>query len=422
MSQSLSVSTRFLIAFLLLLALVFQFAFAVSLAAGQVYARNGRVAVNQQLWNETVWYYEHALEWYPHDHHWWFAKGQGHQGLGERENTIVAFNKAYEAAPNHVSSIASLVNEVREDGDPNEVRGLLDRGFALAPHFWSLHFAEALLLIGTGEREKSVEVLHRAQRYATVTLPIVETTVAYEAFVREDLERAEYAVNKAISADRDAPETWQLHGQIRHSRQDADGAVQSYERAIQLYTRRMKEQPATSEADARLRGETQAYLGFAYAALEQDDRAVEQFAASTEQYVDLKFFGESIDLIHARNAIDASETQALWARVLSASGRHEEAMGIFKRLEESNPESLAPQARYYWANSLRQTGDPLAAVEQYRKMSRMTWTDAMAYAETLVESGQPAAAQFEYNRILTLFPVTPQQKQVVEQRMAALGQ
>lgn len=425
MAFSSSQSTRILITVPLLVILAFQFKFAGTRLMGDVHARNGRVSVDYENWKEAIWYFERAVDWYPYNHHWWYGKAQAHQGLADTQKAVESFSQAHQIAPYDVSSIASLSYELHASSDIDQTLTLVDRGLALTPEFWSFHYTKGLLFLRVRDDVSAASSLALARRNAIEFFPQLERFNAYNSLRAEDLERASYIVETVVERGASVPEIWQLRGQIQHSNGNPEDAVPSYQRAISLYDARIADQPQRASSNARLRGETQAYLGFAHAAVNQDEAAIQQFVNSLDQYVDLKFFSESIGELHERMAADfgqrPADERAAWASVLSAAHMHDKAIQVFRAFDNDGAAAIPNLSRYYYANSLRATGDFANAIAQFQKMSELNWTQAMAYAETLVDSGQPAAARFEYNRILNLMPMTPQQRSLVEQQIAALG-
>lgn len=426
MRYTLSLSTRMIVAGLLLLVLAFQLSFSSALLAGHVYAHNGRITLANQVWKDSSWYYERANEYFPYDHHWLYGQATSHLNLGEIGAAIDALDQTLKHAPYYGAGLTSTGHQMVKSGNPAVAKSMIERGMALAPEFWSYHYLAALVALSEGDRAAGLESLKIANHNSMTVTPQVQRTTAQLNFVMQDLKSAQYAVNKGLRYAPTMPELWQLRGQIYHSGGDLDEGITSYNRALNLYQIRMQNSSTTAAKDAHLWGETSAYAGVAFAELKNDDKALAHFGDAAAQYIEIGAFTGTIAQMHERVGSSLAQTtplaQLTWANVMVSAGLFQPAIVIFTRVDDQDAEAFPDLSRYYFGKALSQLGNHDAALTQFRKIKVLTWNHALAYADTLRAAGQPAAANFEYNRILTGITMNAQQRKVINERIKGMTQ
>ena len=128
-------------------------------------------------------------------------------------------------------------------------------------------------------------------------------------------------------------------------------------------------------------------------------------------YTTIPQSNEALDAI-ALHARDIAETDRLtWACVLSAGQRWAEAGALFEELDLAVETQVSPVARYHYAMVLRYTGQLEAALTQFRAMRTQAFIPSLMIADLLRVAGQPAAARFEYSKILTFYETSLSQGQ-----------
>lgn len=426
MGYTLSPSTRMIIAGLLLLLLTFQFSFSSALLAGHVYAHNGRVTLANETWEDAAWFYDRANEYFPYNHHWLYGQATSQLNQGEIGPAIDALDQTLKHAPYYGAGLTSTGHQMVKSGNTVVAKSMVERGMALAPEFWSYHYLAALVALSKGDRVAGLESLKIANRNSMTVTPQVLRTTAQLNFAMQDLKSAQYAVNKGIRYAPTIPELWQLRGQIYHSDGDLDEGITSYNRALNLYQDRMQNSSATAAKDAYLWGETSAYTGVAFAELKNDDKALAHFGDSASQYIEIGAFTGTIAQMHERVGSTLAQAtplaQLTWANVMVSASLFQPAIEIFTRVDVQDAEAFPDLSRYYFGKALSQLGNHDAALIQFRKMKVLTWNHALAYADALRAAGQPAAANFEYNRIRTGITMNAQQRNVINERIKAMTQ
>ena len=166
-------------------------------------------------------------------------------------------------------------------------------------------------------------------------------------------------------------------------------------------------------------------LAYLYATRSEIDKAVRSFFKATGYYADLATYSDLLSQIHlellATLSSRSAEDQLQWACVLSSAQLWSDAIEVFSRLDSAAHDWTA-LARYSYGMALRKSGQPEEALVQFRALPSSDLIPAKAYAETLYEAGQPAAARFEYAKIPTLFSLSDAERSEIESRIEALAQ
>lgn len=426
MPYSLPVSTRLIIAGLLVVGLYFQVSFSWALLGGHLHAHNGRVTLETEQWEEAAWYYSRANRWFPYNHHWLYGQATAQLNTGQTNEALLALEQTLKYAPFYGAALSSVGHEMAKAGNIEVARAMAERGEAVTPEFWSYHFLDALIALNGQDRAAGAEALVRSRHYSMTPVVQVLQTSAQLSFAMQDLNVARYTVEQGLSASPSSPELLQLRGQIYHTGGAVDEGLVSYRKALEYYQARIDSNAPTKVADERRWAETSAYAGVALAQKMLDDEAIAYLGDAAAGYLELGVFAQTIVEMHLRVAptlTDASiETRFMWGNVLAAAGLNDHAISVFKSAEADSPSEFPNLSRYYFAKALHGTGNGEMAIEQFKKMSELNFNHALAYGDMLKNMGRPAGAGFEYNRMLTVLPMTPEQREIVQQRLAASNQ
>jgi tetratricopeptide (TPR) repeat protein len=240
------------------------------------------------------------------------------------------------------------------------------------------------------------------------------------AFEAGSLELATNAIDRAVAAGKESAWYWMLRGEIHGARGDTDISRDSYERAILLYAAEDSTQVDSKYHQATLH----ARLGYLYASQSEIVQSIGSFYNASGFYADLVTYSELLLQIHQELlATLLSQTfnmQLQWATVLSAAQLWNDAIEVFARLDSADG-NWTPLARYSYGMVLRKSGEPKLALVQFRALPSSDLIPAKAYAETLYEAGQPAAARFEYTKIPTLFNLSETERDEIELRIEELS-
>ncbi|MFP6617454.1 MAG: hypothetical protein VCB26_13705 [Candidatus Hydrogenedentota bacterium] len=420
MPYSLSASSRMLLAGLLAIALLFQIAFAVTHLIGHGYAHNGRFTQVQKNWGDTAWFFRQANDWSPYNHHWWYWLAVSEHNLGNTEASITALDQCLKIAPVFVSGLNLASDIMVATGNGSVTLQLTDRAERLVPDAWEPAYAKGAVAFTSGFYSDAMDNLFIADQRSTEPKRHVLGLLSQAAFESGSLELATNAIDRAVAAGKESAWYWMLRGEIHGARGDTDISRDSYERAILLYAAEDSTQVDSKYHQATLH----ARLGYLYASQSEIVQSIGSFYNASGFYADLVTYSELLLQIHqelpATLLSQTFEMQLQWATVLSAAQLWNDAIEVFARLDSADG-NWTPLARYSYGMVLRKSGEPKLALVQFRALSSSDLIPAKAYAETLYEAGQPAAARFEYAKIPTLFNLSETERDEIELRIEELS-
>ena len=281
------------------------------------------------------------------------ALGNVYRETGRVDESRELFSRALEAEPNSASAHAGLAQTLRMEGDSDAAEFHLRRAIELDPAYWRHHFALARVLYGPGRVEETISELNQAIRLAPDN-PTPYVTLAaiyyYEGdylraaeINRQSLERnptpraysnagsyyfyaGEYAQAEAMyrrALELFSPGDFRWHGFLAEAleMQPENNPVEiarQYEDAIRLGYQRLEVNPEdhgarsliasylaktgrTALAEAELERLEQVEeldmlahraVGFAYLALDLQDRAIDQFEDAVAAGLPLKILAD----------------------------------------------------------------------------------------------------------------------------------
>jgi tetratricopeptide (TPR) repeat protein len=269
---------------------------------------------------------------------------------------------------------------------------------------------------------------------------------AYEAVsVLDELDRTNYARSQMMYAEalKAWPDDWRLHNnfaRVLHHHQDADDAVQQWQRVAQLLPHRVKtysllgktfsDLGRLADAEASYRealsiepdcGEAMIGLGYVRVKQGRKDEALHWFrrAVTAQSHsvtiqndvgVALLDMGRSSDaeaMFRAALRIgpDYQLAQFNLAGALEAQGRNDEAIATYRALLEQNPGEI--HARLALAKLLSSVGNAEEAIRQYREVVEQRPDDynaRCALGDELLQSRRLAEAAEAYGAAMRLQP------------------
>lgn len=417
MPTRLSTSSRVLIGGLLVLLLIGQLVFSSTFLVAQSYAHNGRISHQNEQWKDTHWYYDQANQWFPYSQHWWYSIGVAKKEMKEWPASMEAMEQSLIQAPYFVLGFVRAASLKYQAKDIAVSEHLVNQVEALVPRHREINYLQALLMANSGQLEEATAHLLESRRDALTPHISIEALLAHTALSTGRNEVALEASKRMTELEPKSSKHWVQQGQIQRNLNQTAPAVRAYETALKIYA---KQHPALQVSPTRLPQEPiQAYraLGELYTEQREYAKAIEAFYTVAELYSTLHTSTRALDAL-AHNVQDVPVVDRLrWACVLSAGRRWAQAQILFDGLDLGIEAPVSSVARYHYALVLRHSGEAEAALAQFHTMPDRAFIPSLAYADTLRVVGQPAAARFEYSKILTLYATSLGERQGEEIRM-----
>ena len=417
MPYTLSKSTRYLIAALCIIFLVFQLGFSTTLLVAHSYAHNGRISFQDKNWKDTVWFYEQANEWYPYNQHWWYSAGIAHTQLSDYQAGLAAMEQSLIRSPHFVLGLIRAATLKYRAKDIPVAEYLTQQAEAIVPHHWEVNYLQALLLSSAGNMSKATDQLLETRRDALEPQVGIESLLAYTAKESGRSDAALQAAIRLTQLEPDTPSHWLFKGNTLQQLNEPLRAIEAYEKTLETYDALTTASSSSQQTRTTLHREPlQAYIGLGEIYVQQKKyaKAVEAFYHNAERYADMGQAAQPIDVLAQQAHRANDQTRLQWACVLSAGRRWGAAQKIFETFNWGEDEKISSVARYHYALVLRNTGQLEEALTQFRSITTQAFTPSLAYAETLRAAGQPAAARFEYSKLLTFYDDSLTQKQRAE--------
>lgn len=425
MPRTLSTSTRYLLGGLLVLLLLAQLGFSTTFIMAQAYAHNGRISHENNNWEYTILYYTNANQWYPYSQHWNYSIGVGHKELGRWEESIDAMEQGLICSPYFVLGLNSAATLQYRVKNFSVAEHLVGQAEALVPYHWEVNRMQGLLLNNSGKTPEAVTQLLFTRRNALTPQPAIESLLAYTASNMKRYDLALEAVNTIIRLEPGTSRHWLQKGKIHRHLNQSVPAIQAYQKALEVYGREQNKSPIQQSPRTMLENEPiQAHiaLGELYVEAQDYKKSIEAFHAVANMYANIPKSAETMDTLALRAKQTPPADPLRWACVLSAGGRWAEAEALFSEVDFDQADETDSVERYHYAMALRHVGKLEASLVQFRAMNSRPFIPACMYADTLRVAGQPAAARFEYSKVLTFYnaSVTDQQRSDITKIIAQL--
>ena len=421
MVVELSRSTRLLLAILLLLALLFQIALASSRVIAYSYAHNGDIVMAEENWSDAAWYFQHANDWFPYNHRWLYQLGVAEHNLGNIQEAADALDKSIKHSPTYVYALCRAAGIMIETGNQIIATDLIIRGENVVPNYWEPIYLEGLNAFSVGDFNAATEMLLLADQHSLESKAATLGFLAQAAMESDRRDLARYAIDQAVTADRGTAQLWFQRGNIHYTLGNTAIAAQSLEKAADLF---LASEEQTDSLPVQL-ASSYARIGQIQAEIGALDKSINGYYRAATFYADLSSHAGSVKSVDAGlepTLLNRSAgTRMQWACVLAATQLWNEASALFESLPQDTYD-WSPLDRYSYAMTLRFTGRPDEALEQFKAIPEQDFMTSLAYAETLFELGRPAAARFEYTKISTRFPLTDAQRTQIQNRLDQLTQ
>ncbi len=330
----------------------------------------------------------------------YYYVGEAYRLLGDNDNALKSYDKAILTDPNFAPGYLGRVRVWLATSETADVAADLTKAIQLDPAYAEAYVEYAGYLIGQGEAQAALDQLKKAEGLA----PYLPLIYAYRAEADLELDLNDQALESAQQAydmDRtllpaylalaeanyalenydsarslldtylvyvsDNLNAWLMAGRIRLAQgKDYQSALSAFSQAIALDKK--------SEDAYYYRGET-------YLALEQGQKAVNDFASAVQ--LNPKSFEYNLEFGHA----------------LLLAGRALDAYNTLKSAEKLTEEDQQKAGLYYWeAQALEQVGNPIGAIA--------AWKALLALPKKAVQADWASTAQAH---LLTLNPPTPTQ-------------
>jgi tetratricopeptide (TPR) repeat protein len=270
----------------------------------------GAIQYRQKLWSKAERSWSLATKLDGNEASGWRNLGLARSQLGNEEGTLEALRKAHELEPGDAETRRYLAHSLIRGGRPREAVALVEDGLRLHPenpHLW--------LALGTARRATEAapaakEAFERAialdagnaEGAAARAAAFLALTLLEEA----DHGRAQEWALAALAWDETSAEYWNYLGMAQKAQKNLEGALASFEKAIELDS---------------ARAEFVSNLGAVYVDLEQWDEAEQAFEKALRLSPSFSPAVEGLTLVREDRAIPVASTTSPSATRSSSSAK-----------------------------------------------------------------------------------------------------
>jgi tetratricopeptide (TPR) repeat protein len=400
MGVPVSTPVRFFVAVLFIGVLIAQVTFSSTYMMAQAYAHNGRISHQNKQWEETVWFYGHANQWYPYSHHWWYSVGVGEKEQGHFNEAVDAMEQSIIQAPNFVLGYirsAALKYQAKDIEVANSLTLQVD---PLVPRHQEVNYLQGLVLANAGNMVEAREHLLESRRDALEPHQSIEALLTHTALETKEYDVALAAATRLTELQPEVAKHWLTRGKVHWQAGQPQMAQETSERALALYQAEYNTVVEAQSISTKLpQGLLESYtiLGELYAGQGNYAEALEAFYAVAAFQGNVRVSTKTLQALSTYVNVSDVQEAMQWASVLGASRHWDEANIIFETLDGA---ALSTVARYHYAMTLRQLGDLDGALVQFAALPTRSFISSLSYADTLRVAGKQATARLEYSKIL----------------------